>query len=236
MTVMEQLLSRTRLDRSQPMREQIYTLIRGLILNGKIPPGEIIDEKEIAARLNVSRTPVREAVKKLSDEHLVDVIAQSATRATRIDKHEVEQAFIIRRALEMECAARAASVVTDAHIEELGEALQRHERAIARKDYEQAIAFDDRFHRLIAQISDLPRLWRAIEISKGQLDRCRFMMLPRAGEAEATLTQHAEIIRALKARSPDHARLAMSAHLERSYFNAARALEAEATTKKNAAT
>jgi GntR family transcriptional regulator, rspAB operon transcriptional repressor len=227
MTVMRELLTSKKLDRKQPMREQIYVLIRNLILTGRIKPGETIDEKEIATLLSVSRTPVREAVKKLSDEHLVDVIAQSGTRASRIDRHEVEQAFIIRRALEMECAARAAPRISDADVETLNELLRAHERAIIRKDYETAIVFDDRFHRHIAHVSDLPRLWRAIEISKGQLDRCRIMMLPRAGEAEATLAQHADIIHALKEREPELARSAMSRHLELAYRNAARALDAE---------
>ncbi len=82
-------LSRSRLDRSRPMRDQIYPLVRRMILTGAIKPGEVIDEKAIAAQLNVSRTPVREAVKKLSDENLVEVVAQSGTRAARIARDEI---------------------------------------------------------------------------------------------------------------------------------------------------
>ncbi len=230
MTVMKRVLSKARLDRSQPMREQIYLLVRGLILTGKIAPGEVIDEKEIASHLYVSRTPVREAVKKLSDENLVDVIAQSGTKASLIDQHEVEQSFIIRRALEMESAAQAAPRMTDKHSDTLSDLLHKHSRAIERLDFEEAIAIDDRFHRTIAEISNLPRLWRTIEISKAQLDRCRYMMLPRAGEAEATLEQHREIIRALNSKDPERARRTMADHLERSYTNAAKVLDDELIT------
>ncbi len=222
---MKKILSRTRLDRRQPLREQIYGLVRGLILTGKIGPGEVIDEKEIAALLKISRTPVREAVKKLSDEHLVDVVAQSGTRASRIDRHEVEQAYIIRRALELESAAQAATRMTPAHADELSDLLISHARAIERSDFETAIAIDDTFHRTIAEISNLPRLWRTIEISKAQLDRCRYMMLPRTGEAEATLEQHREIIRALNSRDPERAKQAMGSHLEKAYSNAAQVLD-----------
>ena len=84
-------------------------MVKRLILTGAIRPGEVIDEKAIAAQLNVSRTPVREAVKRLSDEHLVDVVAQSATRAARMDRNDIGQSFLIRRALEMESAAQAAT-------------------------------------------------------------------------------------------------------------------------------
>jgi GntR family transcriptional regulator, rspAB operon transcriptional repressor len=228
MTEMERLLSHTRLDRRRPLREQIYALVRGLILTGKIAPGAAIDEKQIAALLNISRTPVREAVKKLSDEHLVDVIAQSGTNASLIDPHEVAQAYLIRRALEMESAAQAAVRITDGHADALSDLLLVHARMIERKDYEDAIAADDRFHRSIAEISNLPRLWQAVEISKAQLDRCRYMMLPRSGEAEATLEQHREIIRALMSRDPERARIVMGAHLDKAYANTARMLEADA--------
>lgn len=210
-------LSRARLDRSRPMRDQIYPLVRTLILTGTIKPGDVIDEKEIAAQLAVSRTPVREAVKKLSDENLVEVIAQSATRAARIDRKEIEEAFLIRRALETESAAQAAVHMTQAHADRLEDILMLHGRAIARKSYVEAIERDDDFHRAITDISGLPRLWRAIEISKAQLDRCRHLMVPRAGQAEATMEQHRAVITGLGSGDPATAAQAMRDHLEAAY-------------------
>ena len=224
---MKSELNKGQVDRKRPLRDQIYELIRKLILTGEIGPGESLADKSIAAQLNVSRTPVREAIKKLSDEHLIDVIAQSGTRATLIDRHEVEQAYIIRRALEVESVGQAVKNMTIAHAEALSDILMAHARAIANKNYVLAIATDDKFHRTISEISDLPRLWRAIEVSKAQLDRCRYMMLPRAGEGEATLEQHREIIRALNSKDPDKARSAMGHHLDRSFANAAKVLDAE---------
>ena len=219
-------LDASRLDRSRPLREQIYDLVRQLILTGKIAPGDVLDEKSIAASLNVSRTPVREAVKKLSDEHLVDVVAQSGTRATHIDRAEVEQAFLIRRALEMESAAQAAQRMTEAHADALNDLLLQHARAIERRRFAEAIATDDRFHRYIADISNLDRLWRAIDISKAQLDRCRHVMLPRQGQGEATLEQHRNIIRALNSHDAVRARRAMADHLEAAFSSTMRAIEA----------
>lgn len=221
------MLARVRLDRRLPLGEQVYALLRSMIVTGRINPGDTIDDKEISARLAISRTPVREAIKRLSDEHLVDVIAQSGTRASRIDRHELQQAFLIRRALEMESAAQAAPLMTQLHADTLSDLLLTHARAIEAKDYVKAIATDDRFHRAIAEISDLPRLWRAVEISKAQLDRCRHKMLPRAGEGEATLEQHREIIRALNSRDAEKARAAMAQHLERAFANTVKVLDGE---------
>jgi GntR family transcriptional regulator, rspAB operon transcriptional repressor len=224
MSPIQTMLSRIKLDRRRPMRDQIYPLIRDLILAGTIKPGDAIDEKSIATQLNISRTPVREAVKKLSDEHLVDVVAQSGTRAARVDAKEIEQAYLIRRALEIESAAQAALHMNDSHAESLNDILSLHERSLEQHKFVKAIALDDSFHRQIAQIAELPRLWHMIEISKAHLDRCRHMLLPRAGEAAATLEQHRAIIRALNTKKSDVAREAMRHHLDTSYAGIAKML------------
>jgi DNA-binding GntR family transcriptional regulator len=207
-----------RLDRTRgPLRDQIYGMIRRMILTGEFAPGLVIDEKAIALKLGVSRTPVREAVKKLSDENLVDVKAQSATAIAAIDRKLIHEAFLIRRALEVESIGIAADRMTEQHEERLEELHLLHAHAIERKRYVDAIARDDAFHGYISEISDLPRLWQAIEISKAQLDRCRFLTVPRPGQAEATLVQHRNIVKALVQKDPALSRRMMSEHLEMAY-------------------
>jgi GntR family transcriptional regulator, rspAB operon transcriptional repressor len=226
MTDMPSKTPNFKVDRKLPLRDQIYSMLRTHILTGRIGPGEAIDEKAIAAHLTVSRTPVREALKRLSDEHLVVIVAQSGTHATSIDRKEIEQAFLIRRALEVESAAQATARMTQEHADHLNDILHLHERAVERRYYSLAIGHDDSFHRYLTAMSDLPLLWRSIEISKAQLDRCRHMMLPRAGEAEATLEQHRAIIRALNTGNPQTARDAMAKHLEAAFGNTIRAMDA----------
>ena len=230
---MKLMLHGTRLDRGSPLRDQIYILLRKLIVTGQIQPGQTIDEKACTAALGISRTPVREAIKKLSDEHLVIVAAQSGTRAAGIDPNEVEQAFIIRRALEMESAAYAARNISQVDVDVLRTILATHGRAIRRKNYADAIGTDDEFHARIAEISKMPRVWCAIEISKAHLDRCRHMMLPRPGEAAATLEQHEAIIQALSSKDPNKARAAMAQHLEKAYANTRQVLEMEPTASSS---
>lgn len=210
-------LAGIRLERSRPMREQIYGILRQEIVTGRLRPGQALDEKAIAATLAVSRTPVHEAVKKLADEGLVEVRAQSGTTVAPMDPRKVAEAHIIRRALEIESAALAALRIDEAGLARLADIHMLHEAAIERQRYAEAIGQDDAFHRTICEISGLPMLWRAIEISKAQLDRCRHMMLPREGRAEATLAEHRAIAGALAARDAEAARCAMREHLERSY-------------------
>lgn len=220
-------LNRAKLNRNRPLRDQIYVVLRDLIVTGVIEPGETIDEKDIAARLDISRTPVREAVKKLSDENLVDVIAQSGTRAAKIDRNELHQAFLIRRALEMESAAQAAAHMSAKHEQALAQLVESQTRATQKKKFSEALDADDQFHRYIAGISNLPRLWRAIEISKAHLDRCRHTLMPRTGEAETTLAEHRAIIAALASKNSEKARTTMAAHLDHSYSKAVAIMDAE---------
>jgi DNA-binding GntR family transcriptional regulator len=117
--------------------------------------------------------------------------------------------------------------MTAAHAAALNDILADHARAIEQKRFADAIAVDDTFHRYIAGISNLNRLWNTIEISKAELDRCRHMMVPRAGEGEATLHHHREIIKGLLSGDSEAARRAMASHLDVSYAAAAKMLETE---------
>ncbi|MBA3325270.1 MAG: GntR family transcriptional regulator [Rhodobacteraceae bacterium] len=202
------------LDRARPLRDQVYGVLRELILTGGIGPGAALDEKAIASRLGVSRTPVHEAVKKLSDEHLVEVRAQSGTIVAPLDRRQIEQAHVIRRALEAESAHHAARRITPAWLNRLADIQLLHAAALERRAFVDAIAQDDAFHRTVAEISGYPMLWRTIEISKAQLDRCRHAMIPREGQAAATLAEHAAILDALRRGDPAASQAAMRAHLD----------------------
>lgn len=217
---MRQNLSGYSLNRTSSMRDQVYALLRNLILTGDISPGELIDEKSIATQLGISRTPIREAVKRLSDEHLVDVVAQSATRASSLDPKSIEEAYLIRRALEMESAAQASQAMTQLHTDALANIIKNHMLAIENKEFSKAIDIDDEFHCYIAKINNLKRLWQTVEVSKAQLDRCRHILLPRIGQAQKTIEQHRVILRALNSADTRKARDSMQDHLDFAYDSA----------------
>ena len=207
------------LDRRSPLRDQIYDVIRGLIIMGRLRPGQAISEVEIAGQLGVSRTPVREAVKRISDEGLIDVFAQNGTFVTGISRKALEEAYIIRNALELESVRRAASAMTARDEEALEDNIGQHQLAIDRQRFADAIRLDDQFHRTIAEINGLSMLWRAVDISKAQMDRGRYLSIPRPGSGEITIAQHRDIVAALRARDPSAAMAAMRTHLDTSLHN-----------------
>ena len=96
---MQDFLPGVTLDRTLPLRDQIYGIVRRAIVTGALPPGAVIDEDQIAGRLGTSRTPVREAVKKASDEGLVDVRVSSLTgkRAHPLDPAAVVETLVVNQ-------------------------------------------------------------------------------------------------------------------------------------------
>jgi DNA-binding GntR family transcriptional regulator len=215
------------LNRTLPLRDQIYQFVRTMIVSGQMRPGEAINEVAIAEQLGVSRTPVREAVKRISDEGLVNVFAQTGTFVAPISLRELEEAYVIRSALEMESARRAASKITPAHVELLEDNIAAHELAITRQRYAEAIRIDDVFHKTIAEINDFQMLWRAVDISKAQMDRGRYLSIPKPGYGEMTIQQHRQILKALQRHDGAAAAAAMREHLNTSLRNA---LEVAAVT------
>ena len=208
-----------------PKSEQIYEFLRRAIVRLELAPGTALSEPEICAQFDVSRTPVREAVQKLAEEGLVNVFPQSGTYVSRISYEVAEEGFIIRRALEIESARRAAIRVTDPQITQLHATIGRM-RAILTEDRLPAyIDEDDIFHASISEISGLPRIWKFITLAKVHLDRMRQLSAPVPGHLAEVTEQHAAIVHALARRKPDHAELAMRIHLDGSFEVMSRMLE-----------
>ncbi|WP_174802840.1 GntR family transcriptional regulator [Martelella limonii] len=207
------------LNRSLPLRDQIYQMIRTMIVGGKLKPGEPINEIAIAEALGVSRTPVREAVKRISDEGMVKILAQTGTYVAPISRKDLEEAYVIRRALEMESARHAAANFTPATAELLEDNIAAHRLAISRGRYANAIQLDDVFHRTITEISGFPSIWRAVDISKAQMDRGRYLAIPRPGYGAQTIEQHEAILEALSRNDAEGAARAMESHLNTSLLN-----------------
>ncbi|MGH6886568.1 MAG: GntR family transcriptional regulator [Geminicoccales bacterium] len=205
------------IDRAQPIPEQVYRLLRQSIITMRLPPGATIIEKQITDRLDISRTPVRDALRQLAEEGLVNVKPQSGTFVAPIDRRQLEEGRLIRRALEIEGIKLAAGRIVETDIERLNDLVELQARAGRRNRYAEFIACDDQFHRVISELSGLPRLWRIISGAKAQLDRARHLSAPMPGQTERVLGQHRAIVVALSRRDPEHSVAALTHHLDDAY-------------------
>jgi GntR family transcriptional regulator, rspAB operon transcriptional repressor len=206
-----------RIDRSTPIPDQVYRLLRQAILSLAMPPGAAIVEKEITERLGISRTPVRDAIRQLADERLVDIKPQSGTYVALIDRHQLEQGRLIRRALEVEGVKLAAPHMDEATRERLEDLIALQARAAARGRHEEFIAQDDAFHRAVSELSGYERFWPTINRSKAHLDRVRYLSSPLPHQASKAIAQHRAILKALASGEPERAAKAMAHHLDDAY-------------------
>lgn len=190
---------------SRRLHAEIVTLVR--------KPGEAILERSLADEFGVSRTPVREALRQLADEGLVTVYPNAGTFVARIPADDLEEAIVIRAALE-EASARLASSRADApaveRLERLVEACADSGRAGDRDAFHVA---DEEFHAEISNASGFPRIWRVAQQVKIQLDRFRRLTLPEEGRMLRIVDEHAAIVAAIAAKDGAAAASAMADHL-----------------------
>lgn len=191
----------------ESLREQVYQLLQAGIVAGEMAPGERLRDQELAERLGVSRTPVREALKRLEDEGLVEAVPGALTRVTPLDSRVALEAFPVVAALHG-LAARLASgrlsAEAAAAMQEANEALRT---AMEQGDTEQAIRADDRFHGAILTAASNRELQGALDRIMPKVRRLEYARFGSLA-GRASCEQHAAILQALLAgRAEDAARL-----------------------------
>ena len=192
----------------------IYADLRAQLLSLERRPGEAISEAEIALSYGVSRTPVREAILKLSDEGLLEIFPQSGIIVSRIPVAALPEAIIIRKALEETTARLAAERATSSQILGLRATVERQREAETAKDSEAFHQADEAFHGTIAEIAGHPGIWKLIQQVKVHVDRYRRLTLPQEGRMIRALGEHAAILAMIEAGDSAGAATAMAAHLD----------------------
>ncbi len=200
----------------QVLADGVYEQIRTLIMNDGIAPGDRVNIDEVARELDVSGTPVREALARLESESLVVRLPLRGYRVTELlSRAEVEDIYGLRLLLEPPSAARAASVMTD----EWAAALEAEMASCPvapdddnYDDYKALSAHDTRLHELILHIAGNTAVEQAFERTHCHLHFFRLAYNQSSGVA--ALAEHRELVDALVAGKPSLARKAMTNHLE----------------------
>lgn len=178
------------LNRRVSAAELAYGRLREAILSLALPPGALLARTEIAGRLAISQTPVREALLRLQEEGLVEVVPQSATRVARIDLQAAREAQFLRLSVEVEIVRRLANGDPGTLAEELPLLLERQRALVAAADVAGFTEADAQFHATLYRAAGVRNLWDLVRTRTGNLDRLRRLHLPAAGKAEAILAEH----------------------------------------------
>lgn len=178
--------------------DRAYEVLAEAIRDLRLPPGTALSETDLAARLGVSRTPVREAISRLATERLVHVIAQVGTSVAQIDLAEVDDACFIRAALEG--AAFAAACESGAAVDRLRAILARQAGALANGDADGFFDSDEELHREVFRLAGRESAWDVVRGTKLQLDRMRRLVLGDASLLGLVYAEHERLVDLLEAR------------------------------------
>jgi DNA-binding GntR family transcriptional regulator len=194
-------------------REHAYAVLREAIVSGELAPGRQLSENELAERLGVSRTPVREALVRLRDERLVAIVPQLGTFVTFISPEAVADAAFVRDALECNAIRLATERASDADLTALRSNLDEQDRAEADADADAFDSLDESLHRLLCELSGHEIAWRLSRRVNGHLDRVRRLSLPEPGYLSEMVSEHRDIVAAVADRDADRAEATLRHHL-----------------------
>lgn len=193
---------------------RVYQSLRQRIVDMRMLPGTRVVERDIAVEFGTSRTPVHEAVLRLADEGLIEVVPRSGTFVARIPLDALEQAMLVRGALETAIIEKAAARVTPAGVERLRAILAQQQAAVEAADQAAFHRSDELFHATLAELSGFPGVWPIIAQAKIQVDRYRQLTLPLEGRMGEVLAEHRLVVAALESGDPARAADAMREHLD----------------------
>lgn len=211
---MEGSLSPVRLDNIKPLRDLVFEAIREAIITGSLTPGDRLMEIQLAETLGVSRTPVREAIRKLELEGFVVMIPRKGAYVADISMKDIADVFEIRAALEGLAAQLAAERITDEEIEQLERLLVEIGRCIEEKDVAALVAADTRFHEMLYRASRNDRLQQILTLLREQIQAFRARTLAHKERMRIALEEHRGLVEAVTQRDPELARRLAQEHIE----------------------
>ncbi|MFQ3789030.1 GntR family transcriptional regulator [Halomonas sp. A29] len=196
--------------------DRVYQIIKQRILNGRYPAGSYVREATIGQELELSRTPIREALRRLVSDGWVEAIPHHGARVVAWTQRDVEEVFELRVLLEPQVVRRAASRITPERLATL-EALAERMDSLAERDDEVTIEeiamLNNQYHAELVAAADSPRLQRLLEtIVQIPVSRRSFHHYT-AEELHGSMQHHRELIRALAAGDGEWAASVMRAHI-----------------------
>jgi GntR family transcriptional regulator, rspAB operon transcriptional repressor len=209
MTVSE-TLGTPKLDRTRQSAAQVFECLRQAIIGVRLVPGTLLQRTELAGHFHLSQTPIRDALQLLAAEGLVDIFPQHATVVSRIDLSAVQQAQLLRKAVEIELLQQACTLPGPLHtrlMQRLAFHLSAQEAALEQNNLASMAQADQAFHWETYEAAGAQALWDLVRKQSGHAH------LPAQGKAQAVIADHRAIYEALGQRSHADAGHALRRHL-----------------------
>ncbi len=199
----------------RPLREIVYEELKAQILKGDIKPGTRMMEVELAEVLGVSRTPVREAIRKLEKEGLVKIEPRRGAYASELSVKDMVDILEVRQSMEGLAAYYCAQRINDEQKEQLRDYALAFNEAVEEGVYEDMISYDTKFHHLIVECCDNDILVHMVEQLQELVLRFRYLYYSDFKRAEQMPAEHHEIFEAVASGDAERAREAAALHINR---------------------
>lgn len=197
-----------------PLRDVVFNTLRQAILTGELKPGERLMEIHLANKLDVSRTPIREAIHKLELEGLVTMIPRRGAEVSQITEKNMQDVLEVRRALDALCAELACDRITDEELENLKKACDAFETAVHTQDTKQIAQADVALHDIIVCATGNQRLIQLVNNLSEQMYRYRFEYIKDASQHETLIAEHRIIYQSIVAKDKATAAAAARTHID----------------------
>lgn len=202
------------MDEYLPLRDVVFHTLRRAILKGELKPGERLMEIALAEKLGVSRTPIREAIRKLELEGLVIMMPRRGAQVANITKKDLNDVLEVRIGLENMAIEKACKLITQDQLEQLRKAGREFEYTLQQGDLTQLAEADVNFHEIIYQASDNARLNQMLNNLREQIYRYRIEYLKDEPTRKQLAKEHKDIYEALVNRDVKRAQETTYVHIE----------------------
>lgn len=196
-----------------PLRDVVFNTLRQAILRGELKPGERLMEIQLANKLGVSRTPIREAIRKLELEGLVLMVPRKGAEVADISEKSLKDVLEIRKALEELAVQLACEKITEEEIKDLKAAAEEFKKVLKSKDITEVAEADVRFHDVIYLATDNPKLIQLLNNFREQMYRYRVEYLKNDAVRPQLLKEHDEIIKYISEGNKEEAARVTCAHI-----------------------
>ena len=196
-----------------PLRDVVFHTLREAILKGDLRPGERLMELQLASKLGVSRTPIREAIRMLEQEGLAVTIPRKGAEVAKMTEKDMEDVLQIREALDELAVQVACDKMTAQQLKELTLAMKNFENAIQAGKLKKIIEYDVEFHDIIYRATDNPKLVTLLNNIREQIYRYRVEYLKGKENYPMLVREHEKIVTALKQKNKERVADAMRSHI-----------------------
>ncbi len=203
-----------KMDEFLPLRDVVFNTLRQAILTGELKPGERLMEIHLANRLGVSRTPIREAIRKLELEGLVTMIPRRGAEVAQITEKSMSDVLEVRRALDALCVELACERISDEDIRDLKDACDNFERAVRSKDAKKIAQADVELHNIIVKATGNSRLIQLINNLSEQMYRYRYEYIKDASQHARLIEEHRIIYESIVRKDKETASRAAKMHID----------------------